>query len=157
MTHELRTPLNAILGFAQLLQPSPNLTPEEQENITIIRRSGEHLLQLINQILDLSKIESGNAVINHVFDKSTVGSESLLNTGAATFALDSQPKLSQEWTLQMQQAVRNADFDLIAETIDLIRSDRHDLALILDEHLDNFEYYKIINLLKEIEAAKTSE
>jgi PAS domain S-box-containing protein len=157
MTHELRTPLNAILGFAQLLQPSPNLTPREQENIAIIRRSGEHLLQLINQILDLSKIESGNAVINHVFDKSTVGSESLSNTAAATFALDSQPKLSQEWTSQMKQATRNADFDLIAEIIEQIRSDCHDLALIFDEHLSNFEYHKILNLLREIESADRAE
>jgi PAS domain S-box-containing protein len=64
MSHELRTPLNAILGFAQLIEPSANLTLEEQENIKIIRRSGEHLLQLINQILDLSKIEARRMTLN---------------------------------------------------------------------------------------------
>ncbi|TAF33576.1 MAG: hypothetical protein EAZ69_16035 [Oscillatoriales cyanobacterium] len=64
MTHELRTPLNAILGFAQLIEPSANLTLQEQENIKIIRRSGEHLLQLINQILDLSKIEARRMTLN---------------------------------------------------------------------------------------------
>ncbi len=64
MSHELRTPLNAILGFAQLMEPSANLTLPEKENIKIIRRSGEHLLQLINQVLDLSKIEAGRMTLN---------------------------------------------------------------------------------------------
>ena len=57
MSHELRTPLNAILGFTQIIAPSPNLTAEDRENIRIIYRSGEHLLTLINQALDLAKIE----------------------------------------------------------------------------------------------------
>ncbi len=64
MSHELRTPLNAILGFAQLIEPSANLSLAEKENIQIIRRSGEHLLQLINQVLDLSKIEAGRMTLN---------------------------------------------------------------------------------------------
>jgi len=64
MSHELRTPLNAILGFAQLTMQSYPLTPEQFENINIIYRSGEHLLTLINQVLDLSKIELGRAALN---------------------------------------------------------------------------------------------
>ncbi|MEG4586779.1 PAS domain S-box protein [Microcoleus sp. MOSTC5] len=64
MSHELRTPLNAILGFAELMEPSANLSLPEKENIKIIRRSGEHLLQLINQVLDLSKIEAGRMTLN---------------------------------------------------------------------------------------------
>ncbi|MGD2104065.1 MAG: two-component regulator propeller domain-containing protein, partial [Anaerolineae bacterium] len=59
MSHELRTPLNAILGFAQLTQREPNLTEIQRENMAIINRSGEHLLGLINDVLDLSKIEAG--------------------------------------------------------------------------------------------------
>ena len=66
MSHELRSPLNAILGFAQLLNTSQNLTPKQQENLGIIQRSGEHLLGLINDILDLSKIEAGNMTVNQV-------------------------------------------------------------------------------------------
>ncbi|MEG3881320.1 histidine kinase dimerization/phospho-acceptor domain-containing protein, partial [Microcoleus sp. herbarium7] len=54
MSHELRTPLNAILGFTQIVESSPNLTAEDRENIRIIHRSGEHLLTLINQALDLA-------------------------------------------------------------------------------------------------------
>jgi len=58
MNHELRTPLNAILGFAQLIARDPALPAEAQKQIAIINRSGEHLLSLINHILDLSKIEA---------------------------------------------------------------------------------------------------
>ncbi|MEW5871732.1 MAG: ATP-binding protein [Chloroflexota bacterium] len=59
MSHELRTPLNAILGFTELMGHSPNLTPEQNRQLAIINRSGEHLLALINSILELSKIEAG--------------------------------------------------------------------------------------------------
>ncbi|MDM8529704.1 PAS domain S-box protein [Anaerolineales bacterium HSG25] len=64
MSHELRTPLNAILGFAQLLNHSSNLNNEEQKNLAIIYRSGEHLLNLINDVLDMSKVEAGRTVLN---------------------------------------------------------------------------------------------
>jgi Amt family ammonium transporter len=63
MSHELRSPLNAILGFAQLMMRSPYLDPEQRENVTIINRSGEHLLNLINHVLDLSKIEAGKTAL----------------------------------------------------------------------------------------------
>jgi len=64
MSHELRTPLNAILGFSQILTRSQTLAREQQENVSIISRSGEHLLTLINQVLDLSKIEAGRITLN---------------------------------------------------------------------------------------------
>jgi len=64
MSHELRSPLNAILGFSQLMTRSQTLSPEHQENISIISSSGEHLLTLINNVLDLSKIESGRTSLN---------------------------------------------------------------------------------------------
>ncbi|OQW91187.1 MAG: hypothetical protein BWK79_17545 [Beggiatoa sp. IS2] len=59
MSHELRTPLNGILGFAQILQMSDNLNAEQREGVSVIRQSGEHLLTLIGDILDLAKIEAG--------------------------------------------------------------------------------------------------
>lgn len=63
MSHELRTPLNAILGFSQLLVHQANFTAEQKQQLEIINRSGEHLLDLINNILSLSKIESGHLVL----------------------------------------------------------------------------------------------
>jgi len=69
MSHELRTPLNAILGFAQLMDRSPTMPSGEKENLTIIRRSGENLLNLINDVLEMSKIEAGRTVLSEeVFD-----------------------------------------------------------------------------------------
>jgi len=64
MSHELRTPLNAILGFAQLLTRETTLSPVQQEYLGTINRSGEHLLKLINDVLDMSKIEAGRMILH---------------------------------------------------------------------------------------------
>ena len=78
MSHELRTPLNGILGYAQILKREQNLTEQQQERLDIIQHSGEHLLTLINDILDLAKIEAGKLDITcgvfqlHGFFKSIV-------------------------------------------------------------------------------------
>lgn len=64
MSHELRTPLNAILGFSQLMGRDPALSKQHLEELKIINRSGEHLLTLINDILEMSKIEAGQIILN---------------------------------------------------------------------------------------------
>lgn len=66
MSHELRTPLNAILGFTQLIQldPSHPLTPEQKESTDQIIKGGTHLLELIDQVLELAKIEAGKMTVS---------------------------------------------------------------------------------------------
>ncbi|MEB3886435.1 GAF domain-containing protein [Lyngbya sp. CCY1209] len=64
MSHELRTPLNAILGFTQILARDDHLNPSQREQVKIIGRSGEHLLELINDVLEMSKIEAGRITFN---------------------------------------------------------------------------------------------
>ena len=64
MSHELRTPLNAIIGFSQILSQDSRLLHEQIEKVRIINRSGEHLLSLINNVLEMSKIEAGKMTVN---------------------------------------------------------------------------------------------
>ena len=100
MSHELRTPLNAVLGFSRLLKKGPDLTPHQQETLDIIVRSGEHLLNLINNVLDMAKIESGRMAL----EESEVDlhqllheMQSLMGVGAVErglrFALERDPDL----------------------------------------------------------------
>jgi signal transduction histidine kinase/DNA-binding NarL/FixJ family response regulator len=88
MSHELRTPLNAILGFAQVMQRSQSLDEDNRDSLNIIIRSGEHLLMLINQVLDLSKIEAGRVTL----DESDFSLTHLLNDLEDMFALKATEK-----------------------------------------------------------------
>ena len=64
MSHELRTPMNAILGFGQLLEYAKDLSADNKESVSEIIKAGNHLLNLINEVLDLAKIESGQIELN---------------------------------------------------------------------------------------------
>jgi len=64
MSHEIRTPMNAILGFSQLLRRDMDATPKQRQQIETINRSGEHLLSLINDILEMAKAEAGRTTLN---------------------------------------------------------------------------------------------
>ncbi len=88
MSHELRTPLNAILGFVQLMQRSPSFPAEHRPNLQIISRSGESLLELINDILDMSKIEAGHMV----FEPNDFDLYAMLESVLAMFTLRAAQK-----------------------------------------------------------------
>jgi signal transduction histidine kinase/DNA-binding NarL/FixJ family response regulator len=69
VSHELRTPLNSILGFSRRVRDAPNLPEEHRKDLEIVNRSGEHLLHLIDDVLDLAKIEAGRVEMeNAPFD-----------------------------------------------------------------------------------------
>lgn len=88
MSHELRTPLNSIIGFAQLLSKDTSVAPEQQQHLKIINRSGEHLLSLINNILEMSKIEAGQMAL----DEKAFDLQTLLRDVQGMFCLKVQTK-----------------------------------------------------------------
>ncbi len=88
MSHELRTPLNAILGFTQVMSRDASLSHENIENLRIINRSGQHLLELINDVLDLSKIEAGIVAL----DESSFDLYQLLDTLEEMFQIKAEAK-----------------------------------------------------------------
>ncbi|KAB8332188.1 response regulator [Scytonema tolypothrichoides VB-61278] len=119
MSHELRTPLNAILGFTQLMNRDTSLKAEHQKYLNIINRSGEHLLVLINDILQMSKIEAGGMTFNeNKFDLYY-----LLNSLEAMLKLKAQSKglnLIFERTLQVPQYITTDESKLRQVLINLL-------------------------------------
>ena len=121
MSHELRTPLNAILGFSQLLAHSTNLNPDQIENLQTINRSGEHLLDLINHVLELSKIEAGKIVLHQEnFDLHRM----LLS-------------LKEMFILRAQQKGLTLDFEQADNVPHHIRADQQKLYQVLTNLLGN--------------------
>jgi signal transduction histidine kinase/CheY-like chemotaxis protein len=88
MSHELRTPLNAVLGFTQIMSRDRSLSEDNQNNLGIISRSGEHLLKLINDILEMSKIEVGQITLN----KNSFDLDRLLDSLEEMFRLKANAK-----------------------------------------------------------------
>jgi predicted ATPase/signal transduction histidine kinase/CheY-like chemotaxis protein len=119
MSHELRTPLNAILGFSQLMSQDTNILKEQLENLNIIRRSGEHLLSLINQVLDLSKIEAGRMTLS----ENNFNLHSLLVEVENMFSLKAQEKgldLQFDAGVDVPQYIRTDEMKLRQVLINLI-------------------------------------
>ena len=107
MSHELRTPLNAILGFSQLMTRQGSLNDEQRHHLGVIQNSGEHLLQLINEILDMSKIEAGHIQLNpNRFDL-----HHLLDSIKGMFELRASQKLLQLTLEQHPQVSRFIEAD----------------------------------------------
>ncbi|MCP4690796.1 MAG: response regulator, partial [Desulfobacterales bacterium] len=121
MSHELRTPLNAILGFSQLLGYGENLNAEQKENLGSIRRGGEHLLTLINQVLDLSKIEAGRATL----DETNFDLKKLLDDAEKMFRLTARGK-----TIELR-------FDRAPDAPRCVRTDKIKLQQVLLNLLNN--------------------
>ena len=130
MSHELRTPLNAIFGFTQLMQNGSNLTSEQQKNLKIIRRSGEHLLNLINDILNLSKIEAGQITVNNTelnLSNMLLEIEDMFQLKAMEKGLDLDLVMSPnlpEWIVSDRLKLRQVLINLIGNAIKFTKSGR---------------------------------
>ncbi|MEM9925539.1 MAG: ATP-binding protein [Cyanobacteria bacterium P01_D01_bin.50] len=121
MSHELLTPLNAIIGFSELMQQNSALNTQQQEYLKIINRSGESLLNLINDVLEITKIEAGQTTLNLApFDL-----HSLLQTLWSNFQSQAQVK-----HLSLQ-------FDLASDLPQYIISDENKLRQVLSNVLSN--------------------
>ncbi|WP_036483217.1 ATP-binding protein [Myxosarcina sp. GI1] len=121
MSHELRTPLHAILGFTQMSLRDSALKPQQRENLLTVKRSGEHLLALINDVLEMSKIEAGKIIVREQpFDLYL-----LLENLAKMFELQAQAK-----NLELV-------FDLAAGVPQYVRSDPTKLRQVLINLLGN--------------------
>jgi PAS domain S-box-containing protein len=127
MSHELRTPLNAIIGFAQLLQRNRTFNQEQQQQLEIINQSGEHLLSLINNILDLSKIEANKIKLQEkpldlhhlLYDLQSLFSLKLQNRGIQlNFQID--PNLSQ-FIISDEGKIRQILINLLGNAIKFTR------------------------------------
>ena len=121
VSHELRTPLNSILGYAQILDGDPTIPPHRQQAIKVIRRSGDHLLSLIEGTLDIARIEGGKLS---------------LQTRALDFAalLD---QLVHMFALQAHNKGIRFDFSVIGERPLAVRGDEKRLRQILINLLGN--------------------
>ena len=122
MSHELRNPLNVIIGFAQLLQLGDGLGERQQRAIQLIRQSGEHLLRLVNDLLDLAKIEAGRYdILPTEFEP-----DRFFQTIAGMVRVRAEQKADLEFVC-----------DLPAEWPPLIRADETRLRQVLINLLDN--------------------
>jgi PAS domain S-box-containing protein len=128
VSHELRTPLNGVLGYTQILRRDPGLTEKQLEGVRVIHESADHLLALINDVLDLSKIEADRielyptdfalpefaAGIEHVFTPRAKEKSILFETAVA-------PDLPQ-WVRGDEQRLRQIVFNLLSNSVKFTRA-----------------------------------
>ena len=105
MSHELRTPLNSVLGYAQILRSQDALSAKQQKALGIIEQAGEHLLGLINEVLDLAKVEAGTLELHPApfrLPRLLQGVVDAIGTRAQQKGL----AFSHEWVTQLPEVVR---------------------------------------------------
>jgi len=121
ISHELRTPLNSILGYAQIVEHDQAIPPHRREAMTVIRRSGEHLVSLIDGLLDIAKIETGKLA---------------LEVSELRFA-DVVAQLADMFRLQARNKGIDFHFDIVGRLPTVVRADKKRLGQILINILGN--------------------
>jgi len=137
MSHEIRTPMNAVLGYAQILMRDETLAGNQKKSISSISKSGEHLLALINDVLDMSKIEAGKIKILPV-----------------SFHLHNMiTDLKEMFRFKMEQKNLSFRININTEVPDIILADENRIRQILINLLGNaskFTEEGFVNLTAEI-------
>lgn len=135
MSHELRTPINAILGFAQLMQYDAALSTANKENLNTIIRSGEHLLALISDVLDMSKIEAEKMTVQtsafdcyQLFDELEMMFSLRVKQKNLKFNLECSPKVPQ-WIKSDERKLRQVLLNLIDNAIKFTSHGHVDLRI----------------------------
>ncbi len=143
MSHEIRTPLNAILGYVQLMLRDASLGSDAKANLKIIGRSGDHLLALINDVLDISKIEAGRTELN----VAKFNLQNLLSDLANVFRLRAESKALGfsmfsvgdfvAYVVADEGKVRQALINLLGNAVKFTKRGHIMLRIALDERKDN--------------------
>jgi PAS domain S-box-containing protein len=143
MSHELRTPMNSILGFAQLLEMGGNLTEKQLKGVGYILSSGKHLLRLINEVLEISRIEAGQL---------NLSLEPVLISTVVSEVLDS---------LKLQAIAKEIKFDWINSPNNhvFVKADHQRIKQVLLNLLSNAVKYNTfgVSVIIRTEIMKTSE
>ncbi|MEQ8537207.1 MAG: CBS domain-containing protein [Coleofasciculus sp. D1-CHI-01] len=148
LNHEFRTPLHAILGFSQLMHRSPSLSSEDQKNVGIIYSAGKHLLELLENLLELTKSQSthirdtGNFELSEVLPK--IPESRITITLTPTDLAD----LPREWRISLHQATIEGDFDKMLSLIEGIRDRDESLANSLSTLTHEFQFEYLLALTK---------
>lgn len=123
MSHELRTPLNGIIGFSQILMKSPALVDADRDRVRIVATSGEHLLHMINEVLDFSKIESGRMELNlgpfslrTLLQDAAAPHQSRAETRGLLFLLEIDPSVP-DWIEADSQKIRQIIDNLVGNAV----------------------------------------
>jgi len=157
MSHELRTPLHAILGFTQLLQEDTSLSSQHQEHLTIIRHSGEHLLNLINKLLEMSKMKA-NRLIDSKEEFAFFAANEPDSTELEVF--ESSPEalakltegisaLPPDWLTDFRQGIIEGDLDWVLTLIAQIHECNEPLAMALTFLVNRFQFEELLTLTQK--------
>ncbi len=128
VSHELRTPLNGILGYTQILRRDPALSEKQRNGVRVIHESADHLLALINDVLDLSKIEAGRIELHPVdFDLRgfATGVEAVFTPRAREKSILLETAVARDlprWVRGDEQRLRQVVFNLVANAVKFTRA-----------------------------------
>jgi signal transduction histidine kinase/DNA-binding response OmpR family regulator len=160
MSHELRTPLNAILGFTQMMQRESDRNSDQHEYLGIISRSGEHLLNLINDVLSMAKIEAGRTV----FEPNTFDLHHLLRTLEETLRIKAEEKSLQlfvkvqrnvpQFIKTDEMKLRQVLVNLLSNAIKFTQAGQITLTVSLGEALGSSEFTESVESVNSEESPK---